>query len=247
VLAIVHQSDAGPGVFADAIRDAGAELHSWRFPDEGPPWFDPRDYDAVLSFGGAMNADQEERHPWLAEEKALLADLLERGVPLLGVCLGAQLLAEAAGAPARRAREPEIGWYAVETTAAARRDPVLAPLTPEFDALEWHSYEAPLPPGAVALAASPVCLQAYRIGDAAWGIQFHAEVTLADFETWLDEYRNDADAVRIGLDVAALRSETRARIAAWNELGRELCGRFLAVAAERRAATRSRALRPQRR
>ena len=67
---------------------------------------DPRDYDAVLVFGGAMHADQEERHPWLREEKALLRELLERGVPLLGVCLGAQLLAEAAGASARRASAP---------------------------------------------------------------------------------------------------------------------------------------------
>jgi GMP synthase (glutamine-hydrolysing) len=171
--------------------------------------------------------------PWLADEKALLAELLARGVPLLGVCLGAQLLAEAAGAPARRAREPEIGWYAVEASAAARADPLLAPLAAGFEALEWHSYEAPLPPGAVTLASTPVCLQAYRIGETAWGIQFHAEVTPQDFEAWLDDYRSDPDAVRVGLDAAALRSRTRAQMGAWNELGRGLCERFLEVAAAR--------------
>jgi GMP synthase (glutamine-hydrolysing) len=233
VLAIVHQPDAGPGVFADAIRGTGALLDCWRPPEGDPAPRDPGEYDAVLSFGGAMNADQESRHPWLAEEKALLARLLEHDVPVLGVCLGAQLLAEAAGASARRAREPEIGWYAVEVTDAARTDPLLAPLAAGFDALEWHSYEAALPPGAVALASSPVCLQAYRIGDVAWGIQFHAEVTLQDFERWLDDYRNDADAVRIGIDVDGLRSVTRSRIAAWNDLGRGLCERFVRVAAER--------------
>jgi GMP synthase (glutamine-hydrolysing) len=231
VLAIVHQPDAGPGVFADAIRGAGASLDCWRLPEGEPPPRDPADYDAVLSFGGATNADQESRHPWLAKEKALLAELLEQEVPLLGVCLGAQLLAEAAGAPARRAGEPEIGWSTVDATPAARTDPLLAPLASGFDALEWHSYEAPLPPGAVALAHSPVCLQAYRIGDTAWGIQFHAEVTLEDFERWLDDYRSDDDAVRIGIDVGLLRSVTRERIAAWNDLGRGLCERFVAVAA----------------
>src|SRR5437667_12154736 len=111
VLAIVHQRDAGPGVFGDAIRARSLELDVWiRGESESPP-ADPLSYDAVLTFGGAMHADHEEGHPWLRDEKALLAELLERGVPLLAVCLGAQLLAEAAGAPARRAREPEIGWH----------------------------------------------------------------------------------------------------------------------------------------
>jgi GMP synthase (glutamine-hydrolysing) len=233
VLAIVHESDAGPGVFLDSIRAAGAELHSWRFPDEGPPWCDPRDYDAVLTFGGAMHPDEQHRHPWLAEEQALLADLIERRVPLLGVCLGAQLVAAAAGALVRRAPEPEIGWYEVELTANARRDPLIGPMAARFDALEWHSYEFRLPPGATPLAQSAGCLQAYRVGDTAWGIQFHAEVTIADFDSWLAHYSSDPDAVRLKLDPESFGAETRARIGAWNALGRDLCARFLAVAADR--------------
>ena len=140
------------------------------------------------------------------------AALLDRGVPLLGVCLGSQLLAEAAGAPARRASEPEIGWHEVEVTGGGSRDPLLGPLAPRFEAFQWHSYECPLPPGATALARSDMCLQAYRIGDSAWGIQFHAEVTRADAEAWIDDYRSDEDAVRIGLDPDALRRRTRASI-----------------------------------
>jgi GMP synthase-like glutamine amidotransferase len=233
VLTIVHEEDAGPGVFADAIRASGAEWHSWQLSDEGPPWSDPRDYDAVITFGSAIHPDQDDEHPWLAEERQLLVDLLERGVPLLGVCLGAQLVAGAAGARVGRASEPEIGWYEVGTSAAASHDPLLAPLAPRFDALEWHSYEFGLPPGAVALASSEVCLQAFRVGELAWGIQFHAEVTLRDFESWLRDYGSDADAVRLGLDPDDLREETRARIGAWNELGWGLCARFLRVAAAR--------------
>jgi len=235
VLAIVHEADAGPGVFAQAIREHGAELHEWRLPEDGPPWCDPRDYDAVLTFGGAMHPDQVESHPWLAEERALLADLIERGVPLLGVCLGAQLVAGAAGALVRRAAEPEIGWHPVQTTADAGRDPLLGSLTPGFDALEWHSYEFRLPAGATPLAHSDRCLQAFRAGERAWGIQFHAEVTMADFDSWLDSYATDPDAVAMGLDPDRLRTETAPRIASWNDLGRGLCERFLEVAISARS------------
>ncbi|MFL5893413.1 MAG: type 1 glutamine amidotransferase [Solirubrobacterales bacterium] len=225
-LAIVHQPDAGPGVFADAMRSRGVELDRWLIAEEPAP-ADPFSYDAVLTFGGAMHADQEAEHPWLADEKALLAELTRQGIPLLGMCLGSQLVAEAAGGSAHRASEPEIGWHEVELTPEAADDPIMHGLAQRFDAFQWHSYEATLPPGATALAASPVCLQAFRLEGPAWGIQFHAEVSTADAEHWIDDYRSDPDAVRIGLDPAALRERTRASIAEWNDLGRALCGRFM--------------------
>jgi GMP synthase (glutamine-hydrolysing) len=174
-----------------------------------------------------MHADQEDRHPWLRFEKDFLAAMLDDRMPLLAVCLGAQLLAEAAGGSARRASRPEIGWHEVEVTAEGEADPVIGPLAPSFTAFQWHSYEAVTPPEATVLASSPVCPQAYRLGERAWGIQFHAEVTAADAAKWTDEYRQDEDALRIGLDPAALRAENEERIEAWNQVGRELCGRFL--------------------
>jgi GMP synthase (glutamine-hydrolysing) len=232
-LAIVHQRDAGPGVFGAALRAKGVELDSWMPPEGGDPPLPPTGYDAVLVFGGAMHADQEERHPWLGPEKRLLRVLLERQVPLLGVCLGAQLLAEAAGAPPRRAKRPEIGWYDVDVTEEGATDPLLGPLAPGFTAFEWHSYEFPLPDGATPLARSEACLQAYRIGDRAWGIQFHAEVSRADADAWIDDYESDEDAVRTGVDPDRLRRQTRGSIEGWNELGGSLCARFLEDAATR--------------
>jgi GMP synthase (glutamine-hydrolysing) len=231
VLAIIHQRDAGPGVFAEVIDSHGLDLDSWLRPEEPQPPRDPRRYDAVLTFGGSMHADQEYRHPWLREEKELLQELVHRKVPLLGVCLGAQLLAEAAGAPARRASRPEIGWYDLELTPEAADDPLLAPLAPGFEAFQWHSYEFRLPPGATPLARSALCLQAFRLNDSAWGIQFHAEVTPGIVEDWIGDYRSDEDALRIGLDERQLREQTRVAIGNWNALGRGLCERFLAVAA----------------
>ncbi len=231
VLAISHERDAGPGVFAEAVRDAGAELDVWHRveTDDLPGARDA--YGAVITFGGAMHVDQADAHPWITEELAFLAELLSAGMPVLGVCLGAQLLARAAGGEVRRAREPEIGWRDVRLTAAGEGDPLLAHLAPSFEAYEWHSYECLPPPHATTLAASDACLQAFRIGESSWGIQFHAEVTATDALGWIRDYATtDPDAVRLGVDQETLRTQTRERIAAWNDLGRGLCTRFLAAA-----------------
>jgi GMP synthase (glutamine-hydrolysing) len=230
VLAIVHQSDAGPGVFTEAIRDRGAELDEWSPAQHPEPPADPLGYDAVFTLGGAMNVDEGERHLWLAAEDALLRRLLEARVPLLGLCLGGQMVAAAAGAAPRRAARPEIGWHQVELTPEGREDPLLGPLWPAFEAFQWHSYEFPLPPGAAALARSEVCLQGCRIGERAWALQFHPEVSAADARNWIDNYRADPDAVRIGIDPAVLAAETEQKIAAFSQLGRELCQRWLELA-----------------
>jgi GMP synthase (glutamine-hydrolysing) len=227
-LAIVHQPDAGPGVFADEMRERGVELEEWMLSERGTgPPREIADYDAVLTFGGAMHADQEERHPWLRFEKDFLAAMLDDRMPILAVCLGTQVLAEAGGGEARRASEPEIGWYEVEVTDEGAADPVIGPLAPSFSAFQWHSYEAVPPEGGTILARTPVCAQAYRIGEVAWGIQFHAEVSAADLAYWIDDYRSDEDAVRTGVDPDALREASKPRVGEWNRLGRELCGRFL--------------------
>jgi GMP synthase-like glutamine amidotransferase len=197
--------------------------------ESAPPELDG--YGAAMVFGGAMNVDEEKAIPWLRGEKDFLGRLLAERTPTLGVCLGAQLLAEAAGARPARASEPEIGWLDISLGPEARDDALFGPLPDRFEGFQWHSYEAPLPPGAVPLAESPVCLQAFRLADGAgWGLQFHAEVTRESVGHWLDDYRSDPDAVRIGLDPEALRAETARKIDAWNELGRGLCGRFLAAA-----------------
>lgn len=235
VLVIVHERDAGAGVFAEEIVRRGLAFDEWHITEQAEPPGEPSGYGAVMTFGGSMNADQEGEHPWLRAEKAMLAGLIESRTPLLGVCLGSQLVAEAAGAPAERASEPEIGWLEVELTAEGVGDPLLAPLAPSFTAFQWHSYTSPLPPGAVVLARSPHSLQAFRIGDRAWGIQFHAEVSARDALKWTREYENDPDAVRIGLDPEALARSIHERIGAWNEVGRALCGRFLDLAAASRS------------
>ncbi|MGZ5357062.1 MAG: type 1 glutamine amidotransferase [Solirubrobacterales bacterium] len=232
VLSIVHQADAGAGVFAESLREAGAEIDDWLISEGGDAPADPFGYDAVMVFGGAMHVDQDDRHAWLDPEKRLLAGLLHGGRPVLGACLGAQLLCAAAGGQVRRMPEPEIGWFDVEVTAGGAEDPLLGPLAPRFSAFQWHSYECVPPPQSPVLARSATCAQAFKLGSRAWALQFHAEVGAADADAWIDDWRSDEDAVRIGLDAEALRAETAAAIPEWNELGRDLAARWLeAIAA----------------
>ena len=228
-LAIVHQADAGPGVFADAIEARGWRLTMWSPPMQPVP-ANGGAYDAVLAFGGAINPDEDDTHPWLASERAFLADVVDRGVPTLGVCLGAELLAQAGGGGARRAAEPEIGWREITLTEAGRDDPLLGPQAAPFEAFQWHSYESVPPPSAAALAETSGALGAFRLGETAWGIQFHAEVALVDAVRWIRDYRSDADAVRIGVDPDALLEETRKRIRESNRVGTAICERFVELA-----------------
>jgi GMP synthase-like glutamine amidotransferase len=219
VVAVVHQPDAGAGVFGD--------FPTW-VPSEGPP---PEDVDALMIFGGSMHVDQNDGHPWLTSEKQFIREQLERGTPILGVCLGSQLLAEAAGGSPQRSPEPEIGWYEIEVTEAGAADPVIGPLAPSVELFEWHHYVAPLPPGAVELARTPLCVQAFRVGgQPAWGLQFHAEVTRENLWSWLDGWDN-AEAVQTSLDPERIRAESEQRIDRQNEIGRGIAERFLAEAA----------------
>jgi GMP synthase-like glutamine amidotransferase len=221
VLSIVHELDAGAGVFGD--------FPTWVPSSQPPP--DARDVDVLMIFGGSMHVDQNDEHRWMDPEKQFIREALERGTPILGVCLGCQLLAEAAGARPRRMPEPEIGWYDIEITAAGATDPVIGPLAPSVELFEWHHYAAPLPPGAVELARTPLCTQAFRVdGKPAWGLQFHTEVTSEDLFSWLDAW-DTSEAVHTRFDPDEIRAASERRIEEQNETGRRLAERFLAEAA----------------
>jgi GMP synthase (glutamine-hydrolysing) len=224
VLSIVHGADAGTELFVPLVAEAGHRLEEWSF-HRGTTLPRPlADFGAVFVFGGGMHVDQEDRHPWLQEETRWLDELLESSVPTLGVCLGSQLLARAAGARVGPLAEPEIGWSEVELTEAGTTDPVLSVLPARFEAFQWHHYGHDLPEGAVELARNAASLQGFRLDETLWGVQFHPEVTEPQIERWIGDERDPAP------DPEGLRTETRQRIGAWNELGRRICRSFLAAA-----------------
>ena len=224
VLAVIHGESVRSGVFGDVVAERGHRLEEWSLAWDTPLPRPLDAYGAVLVFGGAMHADQAQHHPWLREEDLFLQRLLDLHIPVFGICLGAQLLAKAAQAPVGPAREFEIGWPEVELTPAGVEDPVLGRLPQVFDAFQWHYYEHGIPAGGVELARNAVCTQAFRLGETAWGVQFHPEVTLAQVEAWIAEEEG------LPVDAQALLAETRRRIDAWNEQGRALCGAFVEVA-----------------
>jgi GMP synthase-like glutamine amidotransferase len=222
LLSVVHGPEVRGEVFDDVLREDGHELDEWWFArDSGPPRrLDA--YDAVLLFGGAQNVDQEDEHAWLRREDDFVRGLVEHEVPTLGVCLGAQLLAKAAGAHVGPSPEPEFGFTRVELAAGAAGDPLFGGLPWEFDVWNAHGYAFEVPNGGVELARSRVCSQAFRLGSAAWGVQFHPEIRVEQVARWLTEDRVP--------NAGALVEELRSRYDEWRGFGARLLRSFVAAA-----------------
>ncbi len=229
VLALVHHEVAGTGVFADEVTRRGHQLEEW-VPAAGPLPSPLTDYGAVIAFGGGMQVEEEARYPWLRSALGRLREALERELPILGVCLGGQVLARAAGGAVGPASRAEWGWNPVQLTDPGTEDPLFAARPRTFEVFQWHSYAFELPPGAVPLAHSPVCLQSFRIGACAWGLQWHPEVTAESILAWGRQHPPAPGGVPVSVDLEALGAAVSARIGATNDEGRALCARFLAVA-----------------
>lgn len=220
VLAVIHSHDAGPELFEEVLAEDGHELVVWDIRTQGPP---PPDFDAVMVFGGEQNVGEEVEHPWLHEEYDALRRWVDDGTPLLGVCLGGQTLAHALGATVARAPETLAGFYETTLTAAGASDPVTGVLPRSFEAFNANAYAFEVPADATPLAEGPV-LQAFRLGERAWALQFHPEIRREHVLTWFD----DDSTPRTSAEIAAQLDE---KLAAWQELGRRLCRAFLAQAA----------------
>lgn len=200
VLAVIqHVPWEGPHRIADAC--AALDLRHVA-PLEGDSLPEHPEVAGALVMGGPMNVDEVERHPALAAERNWLAEAVRRDLPLLGICLGAQLLARALGAEVRPGEGAEIGFG--DVTIHDPADPILGELAPQSTVLHWHGDVLDLPPGARPLASSVQTEhQAFRAGNA-WGVLFHAEADAALVEAWLREPTMAAEARRaIGPGAAA--------------------------------------------
>jgi GMP synthase-like glutamine amidotransferase len=228
ILSLIHEPPPCSGVFVESAAERGDTLEDWSLAWGTPPPRPLDEYDAVFAFGGVMNTHEEQFHPWLREENLLMQRFLDQGVPLLGICLGGQLIAKAAHARVTRAADPEIGWCDVDLLPGAADDPVFGSLPRRMKALQWHYYRFDLPGGGVPLAESPSALQAFRLGELAWGLQFHCEVTGEMLHSWIDAVLGQDEP---GDDVLqAMRDGIDRHIDAWNDVGRDISSRFLRVA-----------------
>jgi GMP synthase (glutamine-hydrolysing) len=188
ILVLQHHPLEHCGVFGHGLRTAGATLDVVRAfaGDRYPETL--ASYDGLIVMGGPMSVGDDALHPWLRDERALVAQAIAADLPTLGICLGSQLIASVAGAPVARGPAPEIGWYRIDPTADARVDRLFTDMT-HFAALEWHGDAFPLPPGAVALASSaqyPV--QAFRLRRRVYGLLFHLEIDAEQIDQWCDAF-----------------------------------------------------------
>ena len=235
VLLLQNIACEGPGLLAQALESRGLSPHIAMMGQDGPP---PNVtlYQGLVVLGGPMNVDEEERHPFLRDEVKVLQQAIRLGIPVLGICLGAQLLAKALGARVYYARAREIGFSRVQLTEEGGRDPLFRTQGRFMTVFQWHGDTFDLPKDAVTLASSAVCpQQAFRYGRAAYGLQFHLEVTPGMVASWVREYLPDLAVTGLqdkGLDMV---SEARVRASELTQQADEVFGAFAAIVEGRRS------------
>ncbi|MGW0484972.1 type 1 glutamine amidotransferase [Nonomuraea sp. NPDC003214] len=186
VLIIQNSRSGGPGRFGGWLEEAGLRLDVVH-AHEGAPVPDRLTHDAMIMLGGGYLPSEDDRAPWLAPARRLVGEAIERGVPLFGICLGGQMLAEVAGGEVTGdAGAPENGSVPVTIRPEAAADALFQDLPPVVPAIEHHKDAiTALPPGAVWLAETERCpYQAFRVGEQAWGVQFHPEVLPERIRQW---------------------------------------------------------------
>ena len=187
-------------------------------------------YAALIVLGGPMNSDQIDHYPNLVTEVDIIREALEKDMSVLGICLGAQLLAKALGGSVSRNPVREIGWYDVELTPEGESDPVLSAFAPRQEVFQWHEDGISLPSGTAHLAQSPLSpVQAFRSGEHAYGFQFHLEVDSSLIERWLTVPENQAVlADEHGqIDPDRIRRQTSKSVDALQALSRETFSRWI--------------------
>ncbi len=206
LLILKHAENEGTGTLGDYFKNAGwnlreVELYSGM---RAPERLD--NIDAVVCMGGPMNVYEDDRYPFLKYEDAFIKQVLKEGVPYIGICLGAQLLAKASGARVKKAEVKEIGWGKINLTPEGAKDPLFSLLPQELDVFQWHEDTFELPRNSTLIAQGTLCKnQGFRSGKNAYGLQFHVEVIRSMIASWLDGTGGN------GIDAEAILSETGRR------------------------------------
>ena len=217
---VIQSSALDPvGVFGEHLVHQGAVLSVWLTEEEPTP--PEGDYDGLIVLGGAMNAHEDEKFPHLRDAVRLIQTFHYENKPIIGICLGAQLIARAFGSQVYAHRVPELGFCAVSAVESENLDPWLNDLPDELFLMQWHFDTFDLPPKAVLLMTNDICKhQAYRIGENVYGFQFHFEVTPEIVMSWLSMKTDWIDA-----NYPYLESQIKTQVQAYGQLSAQFAQR----------------------
>jgi GMP synthase (glutamine-hydrolysing) len=236
VLAFRHVPHEGLGTIEDALRRERLAFGVVDLVREPPREFHPEQLAGLVVMGGPMNVDETDRYPFLADEVRWIRQSIDAGLPVLGVCLGSQLMAKALGSRIVPNRVKEIGWYEIELTESASSDALFGECKPIETVFQWHGDTFDLPAGAVQLARGGECEnQAFRYGSVAYGLQFHLEVTPEIIVNWLGEPGNCGELDQLDyIDPEAIRRQMPERLGPLKTLGDRIFGRWAALCRQNR-------------
>ena len=228
VLVFQHVPHETLGTLEPLFHDVGLPCRHIQFFRDTPEYVEVGEAAGLVVLGGPMNVDEIARYPFLQRETSWIREALWREIPVLGICLGSQLLAKALDANVHPNRMKEIGWYRIELTAEATGDWLFGRCQPQQTVFQWHGDTFDLPEGAELLATSEACAhQAFRHGEHVYALQFHVEVTGEIIESWLGEPGNQREMAELPrVDPEEIRRRMGQELTTMLELGRAMMDRF---------------------
>lgn len=237
VLVLQHVAHEPLGTLHCLLKEMSFRLRYVNYGRTPDAIVDASSYDGVIVLGGPMGVYESDRYPHLRDEIRIVREAIAAEKPVLGICLGAQLIATALGGEVSRLPTSEIGWYDVDLTEHGRGDPLLAELGERSRIFQWHTDGIRLPEGIQPLASSPACpVQAFRYRHHVYGLQFHLEVDGPMIERWLSMPAQAHQLVGLGGSdaVERVREETQLRISDTMSLGRRVFGRYIELFGSKR-------------
>jgi len=227
VLIIKHVEIEGPGLIEYCLNQKSFPYQVASL-DSGVRLPKPEDFTHIVLLGGPMNVYEEDRYPFLKDEDLFIKEAIQRGKSILGICLGAQLMAKALGAKVFKAPGKEVGWYDVSLTRIGLRDPLFSDLPKTFPVFQWHEDTFEIPrAGRLIATSSPISHQAFRYGENAYGLQFHLEVTEKMITEWVETYGEENVGDQVSpFSKAQVLTETEIKIEAYTRRGMKFLENF---------------------